>query len=152
MDAYVYVTGTTESPDAITEDFQIKQSLHWIGFGTESTKENLYNDSMSSFRNLFTMNFDDVDTMAKDYVNRSLILRKIKFGIRRINKLKALLHWAQDFRHILEQPLLEDMTGDNFLLQLDRALEQTKVRKQYRDDSDKKAKESLPGLLKSKQE
>ena len=96
MDPYVYVTGATEAPDVITKEFQIKQSLHWIGFGTESMKDNMYDNSISSFSDLFTMNFDDVDTMAKDYVKRTLILGKLNFGIRRIKKLKALLHWAQD--------------------------------------------------------
>ena len=44
------------------------------------------------------------------------------------------------------------MTGDDFLTQLNRELERTKVRKHYRDNSDKKAKEASPGPLKSEQE
>ena len=86
------------------------------------------------------MNFDNVGTMEKYYVNWTLILGEINFGIRRIKKLKALLDWAQDFRRISEQPLVEVITGDNFLMQIDRALERTKVWKHYRDDSEKKAK------------
>ena len=54
-------------------------------------------------------------TMAKDYVNRTLILGELKFGICRIKKLKTLLHLVQEFRRILEQPLVEGMTGDDFL-------------------------------------
>ena len=126
--------------ELLCNHFQIKQSLHWIGFGTNSMKENLYNDLVSSFSDLFTMNFDDVDKMAKDDVNWALILGKLNFGIRRIKKLKALLHWAQEFRRILERPSIQVMTGDDFLMQLDRALERTKVWKQYRDDLDKKAR------------
>ena len=68
------------------------------------------------------MKFDEVNTMAKNYLNQTLILVKLNFGIRRIKKLKALLHWAQDFRRISEQPSVEGMTGDNFLMQLDSAL------------------------------
>ena len=37
-------------------------------------------------------------------------------------------------------------------MQLDRALEQTKIWNQYRDESNKKAKEASPGLLKFEQE
>ena len=149
MAAYVYVTGAMKAPTVITEEFQVKQSLHWIGFGTEFMKDNIYDDLISSFSDLFTMNFDDVNTMAKDYVNQALILGKINFGICRIKKLKALLHWAQEFRRISDWPSVEGMTGDDFLLQLDRALEQTKVQKQYHEDSDKKSKEALPGPMKS---
>ena len=152
MAPYVYVTGDTEDPEVITEELQIKQSLHWIGFGTDSMKDKLYNDWTSSFSNLFTMNFDDIDTMAKDYVNWTLILGKLNFGIRRIKKLKALLHWAQNFCHISEQSSVEGMTGSDFFMQLNWALERTKVRKQYRDDSDNKAKEASPGPLKSERD
>ena len=56
MAAYIYVTGTMKAPDVITEEFQIKQSLHLIGFGTDLMKDNLYDDLISSFRDLFTMN------------------------------------------------------------------------------------------------
>ena len=112
----------------------------------------MYDNSISSFSNLFTMNFDDVDTMAKDYVNWSLILRKIKFGIRRIKKLKALLHWTQDFCRISERLSVEGMMGNDFMLQFDWALEQIKVRKRYCDESDKKYKEESPGLLKFERE
>ena len=102
MDKYVYVTGATESPKLVTEEFLIKQSLHWIGFGTDLMKENMYNNSISLLSNLFTIYFDDVDTIANDDVNRKLILGKLKFCVCRIKKLKALLHWAQKFLRILE--------------------------------------------------
>ena len=77
MAQYVYVTGAMEAPGVIMEKFQIRQYLHWIGFGTDLMKDNIYDNSISSFSNLFTMNFDDVNTMANDYVNRTFDLRKI---------------------------------------------------------------------------
>ena len=116
MASYVYVTGATESPEVIVGEIQIKQYLHWIGFGTDTMKDKLYDKSISSLSDLFTMNFDDVNKMAKDYVNQMLILGKLKFSIRPIKKLKALLHWEQDFRRISEQLSVEGMTGDNFLM------------------------------------
>ena len=72
---------------------------------------------------------------------------ELNFGIRRIKKLKSLLHWAQDFHRISERPLIEVITGDDFLMQLDRELERTKVRKQYPDNLENKAKESSLGPL-----
>ena len=44
------------------------------------------------------------------------------------------------------------MTGDDFLMQLNQALERTKVQKQYRDNLYKKATEASPVPLKSKRE
>ena len=93
-----------------------------------------------SIDDLFTMNFDNADTMANDYVNHTLILGKLNFGIRCIKKLKSLLHWEQDFRRISEQPSVEGTKGNAFLMQVDRALERTKVWKQYCDDLEKKVK------------
>ena len=86
-------------------------------------KDYMYDDLISSFKDLCTINFDNVNTMAKEYENRTLILGQINFGIRRIKKLKALLHWAQEFRRILERPSIKGMTGDDLLMQLNRALE-----------------------------
>ena len=56
MTVYIYVTGATEALEVITEEFQTNKYLHWIGFGTDSMKDNLYSDLISSFRDLFTMN------------------------------------------------------------------------------------------------
>ena len=44
------------------------------------------------------------------------------------------------------------MMGNDFLMQLDRSMELTKVRKQYLEDSDKKSKEASPVPLKSERE
>ena len=97
MAQYVYVTGAMKAQEMITEELQIKQYLHWIGFGTDSMKDNMYDNSISSFRDLSTTNFDDVNTMVKDYVNRTLILGKLNFGICRIKKLKAFLLGRKNF-------------------------------------------------------
>ena len=122
MAQYVYVTGVMEAPEAITEEFHIKQYMRWVRFVTDSMKDNIYDDSISSFSYLLIINFDYVYTMAKYYLNRTLILGELNISIRRIKKLKALLHWAQEFCRISERLLVEGMTGDNFLMQLNWAL------------------------------
>ena len=60
-------------------------------------KDNMYDNSISSFSDLFTTDFDDVNTMVKDYVNRTLILGKLNFGICRIEKTKVLLLGRKNF-------------------------------------------------------
>ena len=44
----------TQAPAIIPEEFQIKQILNWIGFGT-SQLELIYNDSITKFKDLMTM-------------------------------------------------------------------------------------------------
>ena len=49
----------TQAPAIIPEEFQIKQILNWIGFGT-SQLELIYNDSITEFKDLMTMAESDI--------------------------------------------------------------------------------------------
>ena len=53
--AYVYVTGINDAPDAITEEFQVKQILHWSGFTTDAQKNSIYNDPVQNYDDLLNM-------------------------------------------------------------------------------------------------
>ena len=64
--ANVYVTGDTNTPDVMNEEFQIKQILHWAGFVAEAQKTAIYGNS---------------------------IQEKIKNNTKRINQQKHTLHY-----------------------------------------------------------
>ena len=74
---------------------------------------------------------------------------RIHLGIRQVKRLKALVHWAEDFRRTSEVPTVISMTETEFLAALDIASEKARIRKQHCDDSDVLAKEASPGPLKS---
>ena len=59
----------TQAPAIIPEEFQIKQILNWIGFGT-SQLELIYNDSITKFKDLMTMAESDIKDIADDYSAR----------------------------------------------------------------------------------
>ena len=85
--------------------------------------------------------------MKKDYSGHTTQSSRIHFGIRRTKKLKAYLHWIQDFYRISEEPLIEEKNGIEFNAQINIALERARIRKQLRNTSGVKSKEAFPGPL-----
>ena len=150
--ALVYVTGDDVNPAVMNEEFQIKQILHWIGFVTAGQKNAVYEDSISSYNDLNGLTKDDIDSMARGYASRTLNDGRIHLGIRRIKRLKALVHWAQDFRRISKTPTVVSTSGIDFLAALEQASERARIRKQHRDDSDVLTKEAFPGPLKTERD
>ena len=76
----------------------------------------------------------------------------MNFGIRRIKKLKLVIHWAQDHHRVSSTPFIGSMNGDVFLAQLERASERARIRNQHKSDANTKAKEASPGPLKLEKE
>ena len=146
--AYTYILGDVIAPEVITEEYQIKQILHWVGFTTTSQKNAIYGDSIQEYSDLLGMNESDVTDIAKDYSSREGNSR-INFGLRRIKKLKAVIHWTKDHRRISSTASIQGINKTRFNAWLDRASQRAQIRKQLSDDSDTKAKEASPGPLKS---
>ena len=144
----VYASGDVMTPDVMTEEHQVKQILDWTGFTTDDQKNVVYSDSISTYSDLNGLKGDDIDSMSWSYGSRNAQDGGIHFGIRRIKRLKALVHWAQDFRRVAEDPTVISMCEAKFLEALDIASERARIRKQHRDDSDVLSKEASPGPLK----
>ena len=87
--AFVFVSGADNTPDVMTEEFQIKQILHWAGFTNVNQMNLIYHDSIHEYKDLLNMTESDITDLAKDYASRSTAAL-ICFGIRRIKKLKAI--------------------------------------------------------------
>ena len=148
----VYAEGDAVTPNDMTEESQIKQILHWIGFITDAQKDTVYGDAISSFADLNGLAGEDIDSMARSYASRTQADGRIHIGIRRMKRLKSLIHWVQDFRRISKVPTVSAMSGTVFLTALATASERAQIRKQHRDDSDVLAKDASPGPLKSERD
>ena len=101
---YLYVAGKQNALDTIAEEFHTKNCLHWIGLSTATQRNEIYEDSIGSYGDLYTMTSKNIYTMAKDYGGRPSKWGRINFGIRRIKKLKLFVHWTQDLWRISEFP------------------------------------------------
>ena len=145
--AYVFVEGADPAPAVIDEQDQILQIFHWIGF-TDAQSNRLYNDSLQTYNDFLMADEKEINNIAKDYSSRPGNQR-ISFGNRRVKKLQAVMHWAQDHRRTSRQPSIEGMSEDEFNAQLDTAIERAQIREQLVNDSSTKAKEATPGPLES---
>ena len=112
--SYVLVTGVNPVPPGLNETDTMDQILHWIGFTTNAQRTNIMADSMNSFNNVRFLAKKDINSMASEYASRTQLEGKIHFGIRRTKLLKALVHWIQDFYHVLETPKIDNLTQDTF--------------------------------------
>ena len=90
----------------------------------------------------------DITLIVKDYSSRSGTSR-INFGLRIIKTLKTVIHWVKYYRRTSSTTSVEMMSGDQFTLLLDNAIQRAYILEKLQDDSVTKVKESSPGPLKS---
>jgi hypothetical protein len=72
--------------------------------------------------------------------------------VRRTNLLKAVIHWAQDFRPIIREVTLDGIDADEFKVAIEIAGQRAKIRKHNADESDTVSKAADPGKLKRQKE
>ena len=77
--APAYVDGINAAPLVLNEREEILQILHWIGFTIDDQKNNLYADSIGSYGDLYILNNEDIDSMAKDYSEPTAVNGKNEF-------------------------------------------------------------------------
>ena len=78
---YVPVDGDVVVEDGMTEDNIIIQSLHWIGFSQQNQRQNIINDSLGSFSDIF----DKFDQKNHHELKLKEMRHEIKMGL--INRL-----------------------------------------------------------------
>ena len=91
----------------------------------------------------------DILDLSTDFSIKTQDNGKIHFGMRRTKRMKAILHWVQDFYRISGYPTIVDMNEVMFIEQLDTTLYRSDTRKNIIDQSNTKAKEYSPGPLES---
>ena len=72
---------------------------------------------------------------------------KIHFGVLITKRMKAILHWVQDFYCISGETTIIETNGAMFIEQLDTTLYRAYIPKKLIDQSDTKAKEASMGPL-----
>jgi hypothetical protein len=70
------------------------------------------------------------------------------FGLQRTKRLKATLHWVQDFARVSKVPTLEELTQESFKAAISRAAQRADIRKKEAKDASSVSSEASPGKLK----
>ena len=88
-----------------------------------------------------------ISNLSTDFVRRTQDNGKINFGLRRTERIDALLHWVKYLYLISGDPTIIDLNEVVIIHQLDTALYRAETRKKIIYQSNTKAKEDSPGPL-----
>ena len=131
--AYVYLTGNAIVDEGSTEEELLLQILHWIGFRSAVQKNALSQDAFESFDFLKVLTEKDITAMASDFSSRTVANGRINFGTMRTKRLKALIHWIQDFYRVSCVPSIVGLSEISFKAELETALTRNEIRKNQRE-------------------
>lgn len=124
-------------------------NLTWIGFEQEATRQLLLEEGFESFADVLAMKEKDVRDLADSYGRRTVADGRSIFGLRRTRYLIGLIHWAQDYQRIGEEPSIVGIQDAiQFRSALDEAYERADVRKVEKEQSDTVSKAADPGKFK----
>ena len=88
-------------------DDDIDTILRYCGFAAANDIISIAQDGFGSFEDIMSLSEKDESSLAKGFAERTVASRKIVFGLRQTNLLRATVHWAQDFRRISRVPTLD---------------------------------------------
>ena len=142
------VLGNVVRAGPLTENENIRQSLHWIGFRTNAQRTSVVNDAFDSFIGIKMLTEKDITAMERDYGTRATAAR-IVFGTRRTKLLKAFVLWTKDFYRISSTPSVVGLSEDTFKAELQRAISRSDIRANIKAQTPIQAPLASPGPLDS---
>ena len=145
--AYVPVGDNVVIADGITEEDSVKQILYWIGFTIAASRNILAEDAFASFSDIRVLSEKDITSLVSDMGSRNQANGRIHVGTRRAKRLKALVHWVQDFYRISAEPSIVGLESASFKLAIDTSLSRAVIRKSLKNTFDTSAKAVDPGEL-----
>ena len=108
--------------------------------------------SIAIFSDVKMLTEKDITQLSTDFSSRTAANGRMNVGTRRTKRLKALLHWVQDFHRVSNTPSIVGLSQATFLIGLDAAISRAEVRQTLKDNSDTASKAADPGPLKSEKQ
>jgi hypothetical protein len=90
----------------------------------------------------------EISELSDSYAKRTVAAGKMVFGLQRIKRLKALIHWVQDFARVNSTPTIGSLNQGTFRDALKVAAERATIRKEEKDVSETISRQATPGKLK----
>jgi hypothetical protein len=110
-------------------------------------------DGFESYDDIMLLTEKDITSLAKGFAKRTNANRKIVFGLRRTNLLKATVRWVQAFRRISCNPSILDIDNAvEFRAALAFAHQRAQAGQHNADESNKLSKAADPGKLKKQRD
>jgi hypothetical protein len=125
----------------------MEQAVAWIGF-TDNQINSIISDIGNNFSDIEGLTAKDISELADSYAKRTVGDGRIIFGLQRTKRLKAFVHWVNDFKRVSRDPTLNGLDQHTFREALKIAAQRAEIRKEESDSSDLMFKEASPGKLK----
>ena len=91
----------------------MNQVLIWIGFDVVANRQ-AFRSEIAEIKDMEDFTEKDITELQESYAKRTQNAGQMYFGLQRTKRLKATLHWVQDFARVSEVPTLEGLTQESF--------------------------------------
>ena len=125
----------------------MNQVLIWIGFDVVANRQALRSE-IAEIKDMVDLTEKDITELQESYAKRTQNAGRMYFGLQRTKRLKATLHWVQDFARVSEVPTLEGLTQESFKAAISIAAQRADIRKKEAKDASSVSSEASPGKLK----
>ena len=125
----------------------MRSTLLWIGFPHAIVRERICNEIGITFQDVQQLKEADITSLASSFSKRTPANTRIMFGQRRIRRLKAFIHWTQDFRRTSLPVSVNGLNAMSFCAALDEAAERADIREKQKDTQEQMIAKASPGNL-----
>ena len=122
-------------------------ALTWIGFDSEANRNTIM-ENIAEFADMADMTEKDLKGLSDGFSARTLVDGRFHFGLARLKRLKAMVHWVQDFARISETPTLIGLNQARFRTALTESATRALIRVEEASRSSTLSREAAPGKLK----
>jgi len=110
----------------------MNQVLIWIGFDVVANRQALRSE-IAEIKDMVDLTEKDITELQESYAKHTQNAGRMYFGLQRTKRLKATLHWVQDFARVSEVPTLDGLTQESFKATISIAAPEKGVeRRQFR--------------------
>ena len=107
----------------------MEQALTWIGFTNDANRAALRID-IAEFEDMLELSEKDISDLEYSYSKRTVGDGRFIFGLQRTKRVKAMIHWVQDFARVSEEPTIEGLDEATFRSAITVAAQRATIRKQ----------------------
>ena len=125
----------------------MNQVLIWIGFDVVANRQALRSE-IAEIKDMVDLSEKDITELQELYAKRTQNAGRMYFGLQRTKRLKATLHWVQDFARVSEVPTFKGLTQESFKAAISIAAQRADIRKKEAKDASSVSSEASPGKLK----
>jgi len=105
----------------------INHVLIWIGFDVVANRQALCSE-IAEIKDMVDLTEKDITELQESYAKRTQNAGRMYFGLQSTERLKATLHWVQDFARVSKVPTLEGLTQESFKAAISIAAQRADIR------------------------